>query len=425
MPAQPAPRQFATSPRSVNTSHQTTTTSLCFFRHSPRSLAWCEKVSPERDTKKKKFSHEGGPSQSPVECASPPSLPGPNGVNITPTENSSKDDTYDRLSGLITGLFEKLDRKSEANVLKCSNTDYSVFHEVSPSESEEREIPENVPDPMDELDTFNCGQDNREAEEDNAGFLKVLDELSGHFHGEEEKGEPLTDRLASILNSSLRRRPTSEGVKMTCSKIRLPSNVPNLTVPATNTAITKAMSVGGKLIDARLFHTNGLISKALIRVAECISDIGEKKSKTINCYLEGLNNSLRLLTSVVNYIHHLRKEVARIHVHDRALAELCKWECEVWFPMALQLLEEAPLLLPHSPLVLPQNPSLSHPRAQKLILTAMVLSGKPTKIKTFRQKLPSFFLHRGEKAQNYNMGRISRDGCHFVSEEKLIHFRHL
>ncbi|KAK4326073.1 hypothetical protein Pmani_003370 [Petrolisthes manimaculis] len=32
----------------------------------------CEKISPERDTKKNKLSHEGVPSQSPVECASPP-----------------------------------------------------------------------------------------------------------------------------------------------------------------------------------------------------------------------------------------------------------------------------------------------------------------------------------------------------------------
>ncbi|KAK4326754.1 hypothetical protein Pmani_002783 [Petrolisthes manimaculis] len=101
---------------------------------------------------------------------------------------------------------------------------------------------------------------------------------------------------------------------MTCSKIRLPSNVPNLTVAATNTAITKAMSVNGKLIDARLFHTNGLISKTLIPVAECISDIGEKKGKTINCYLGGQNNSLSLLTYVVNYINNLRKKEARIHV---------------------------------------------------------------------------------------------------------------
>ena len=64
-------------------------------------------------------------------------------------------------------------------------------------------------------------------------------------------------------------------------------------------------------------------------VAVCISDIGEKKEKPVSSYLDGLNNSLRLLTSVVNYISHLRKEWARIHVDDLALAELCKWDCEV------------------------------------------------------------------------------------------------
>ncbi|MPC54312.1 hypothetical protein E2C01_048222 [Portunus trituberculatus] len=61
-----------------------------------------------------------------------------------------------------------------------------------------------------------------------------------------------------------------------------------MTVPATNSAITKAMSVGGKLLDTRICHTNA-----------------------------------------VNYLNQVRKEVARIHINDSALAELCKWECEV------------------------------------------------------------------------------------------------
>ncbi|MPC45529.1 hypothetical protein E2C01_039230 [Portunus trituberculatus] len=33
--------------------------------------------------------------------------------------------------------------------------------------------------------------------------------------------------------------------------------------------------------------------------------------------------------TVVNYINQLRKEVAKIHINDSALADLCKWECEV------------------------------------------------------------------------------------------------
>ncbi|MPC84218.1 hypothetical protein E2C01_078947 [Portunus trituberculatus] len=36
------------------------------------------------------------------------------------------------------------------------------------------------------------------------------------------------------------------------------------------------------------------------------------------------------MTSVVNYLNHLRKEVARLHVHDPAMTDLCKWETDAW-----------------------------------------------------------------------------------------------
>lgn len=171
-------------------------------------------------------------------------------------------------------------------------------------------------------------QPDDESEED-ADFLKALEDLTGHFHGEEEKCDPLSDSLAIILNASLRRRPSQDSVKATCEKIKLPSNVPNFKVPVTNSDVSKAMNVGGKLVDTRLSLTNGLLSKALVPIAYCVSDIGKKKGKNINFYLDGLNNSLRLLTSAVNYINQLRKEVARIHVRDTAMADLCKWKYEV------------------------------------------------------------------------------------------------
>lgn len=49
-----------------------------------------------------------------------------------------------------------------------------------------------------------------------------------------QKGEPLSECLASILNASLRCHPLSEGVKVICDKIQILSNVPNLKVPTTN-----------------------------------------------------------------------------------------------------------------------------------------------------------------------------------------------
>ncbi|MPC74606.1 hypothetical protein E2C01_068975 [Portunus trituberculatus] len=84
-----------------------------------------------------------------------------------------------------------------------------------------------------------------------------------------------------------------------------------------------------RLIDACLFFTNGLLSKALVPVAQCLSDIGQRKGKPVDAYLDGLNNCVRLLTSALCYLNQLRKEVARIHVNNSALAELCRWDCEV------------------------------------------------------------------------------------------------
>lgn len=118
-------------------------------------------------------------------------------------------------------------------------------------------------------------------------------------------------------------------MKSTCVSIKLLSNVPNLLVPVTNPAITKAMSLHGRLVNGKLFQTNGLLSKALNPIAVCVNDIGEKKGKSLHCYLDGLNCCLRLLTSAVNYINQLRKDTARIHVRDLAMVDLCKWECEV------------------------------------------------------------------------------------------------
>lgn len=202
------------------------------------------------------------------------------------------------------------------------------FHDVS----SEDDLPDGDSDPMDELDGLlpsaqpcsNVGI----AQEDDA-FQSILDDLAGSFLSKEEKGDPLSDKLANILNQSLRRRPIDENVKATAAKVKFPNNVDNLIVPVTNDDIIKAMTTGGKLQDARLARTNGILSKAIVPLARLLSDIGEKKCLSMDHYMTGLNASLRLVTAAFNYLNHLRKEVARIHIQDSALAKLCSWECEV------------------------------------------------------------------------------------------------
>ncbi|XP_063856582.1 uncharacterized protein LOC135098244 [Scylla paramamosain] len=282
-----------------------------------------EKDLLEGDGKRRKASRDSSSTQPPPAC--PQSAAGPSHIGDTAVPPSSEV-TLDKLSTLLGALIERLDQPAVPPV--SVETNFTFPH----SDDEAAEAPRCLPeaDPLDDLDllTAPATQSTGDSVVD-ADFQKALDEFAGHFRGEEETGDPLSDRLAGILNASLRRRPSSDGVKLTCDKIKLPSNVPNLKVPATNSAITKAMSVGGKLVDTRLSLTNKLLTKALVPIACCISDIGDKKDKPVNYYLDGLNNSLRLLTSAVNYINQLRKEIARTHVNDSALAELCNWECEV------------------------------------------------------------------------------------------------
>lgn len=107
----------------------------------------------------------------------------------------------------------------------------------------------------------------------------------------------------------------------TCSRLKVPNNVPNIKVSETNSAITKVVNVGGKLLDARLAYTNNNLLRALVPLATCISNIEEKTGKHLNTYLKGFDDSLRLV-SAFNYINQMRKEVIRFHVHDTALSEL-------------------------------------------------------------------------------------------------------
>ncbi|XP_045101327.1 uncharacterized protein LOC123498229 [Portunus trituberculatus] len=178
----------------------------------------------------------------------------------------------DKLSSLVSGLIDKLNRTpAPPDASTDTRNDFSGFHALSSSKDEAGVAPASQPDPLDGLDHLTRDDD---VDED---FPRALGDLSGHFHGEEEKGEPLADSLATILNASLRHQPVSESVKLTCAKIKLPSNVPNLTMPVTNAAITKAMSVNGCLVDAKLFQTNCLLTKAIVPIAVCVNDIGQKK----------------------------------------------------------------------------------------------------------------------------------------------------
>ena len=239
-----------------------------------------------------------------------------------------------RLTDLLSVLGYTLDSGAKIPASKLDSSVFSGFHDVSDSDvecpslvpgQEQLSAPEPVPDPLANLDGLTSAQPATAAEHD--VDLRMIWPVASVVPS--RRGRLCLRGLASIVITSLRRRPNAENVKATCTRLLVPSNVPNMTVPETNPVISKALSVGGKVLDARLAHTNGLLLKALVPILRCLSDIGENAGKPISTYLSGFNDSLRLLVSAFNYLNHLRTEVARIHVSDSALTELCKWEHEV------------------------------------------------------------------------------------------------
>ena len=159
---------------------------------------------------------------------------------------------------------------------------------------------------------------------------KVLDDWAGFFDGREEKGEDLSEKMAELLSASLRRRPNDVLVKEAASKFKFPANVPNMVVPALNDDLRKAYDAGGKVIEGGIFRCVGLVAKAMVPVVRMVDDVANQRIvKPATAYLDGANVSVRLMATVFNLLNHVRKDVARFHVKETALQDICNWECDV------------------------------------------------------------------------------------------------
>ncbi|MPC77451.1 hypothetical protein E2C01_071906 [Portunus trituberculatus] len=168
---------------------------LCSFARSaspPRGRkrpcedgAWSDVQQGKRDRHDRAFqlafdSALAGPSQ-------------PRDVNST---GLSLEDRVSHLGSIVADLIAKLD---------CG--DFSGFGSIKSAGSEDGEVREAAADPLAGLDDLGGPRGTLE----DADFHRALEELARHFHGQEKKGEPLSDCLAGILDDSLRCRPTSEG----------------------------------------------------------------------------------------------------------------------------------------------------------------------------------------------------------------------
>jgi len=90
---------------------------------------------------------------------------------------------------------------------------------------------------------------------------------------------------------------------------------------------------------------------------------------------------------------------------SEGLVILPKWTTQSWWPMAMKMLTQAPLILPRKTaiLFLPSDPSKKHPLHDKLILLMCHLSGNSSKTEAFRQQLLKSSKQHGEQVRENNM----------------------
>lgn len=113
---------------------------------------------------------------------------------------------------------------------------------------------------------------------------------------------------------------------------------------------------------------------------------------------------------------------------DRAEAILIApiWPTQHWFPRLLQLICMDSYLLPHNHnlLLMPGKPQKRHP-LRKMRLGVFRVSGNLSKVEDNQMKLKPFCYLPGENQLKNSIGRISKNGCHFVIKEKLIFLKQL
>ena len=272
----------------------------------------------------------GEPSGSGMDLDRPPSLDTITSAQPPPAIVVARDDAPSPAARdpQIAQLFAMVNHLKSVLTAQADSRD----DDAGPGD---RELPEyggvsdderSMGDPLDQLPG---SADIAAAQADATDFDKVLDGLAGFFDGQEETGDNLSVKLAECVGVSLRRRPNDARVKQVVSKLKFPANVPQLVVPSLNEDVRRALDSGGKVIEIGVFRCANLVAKALVPLLHMMDDIARGTVKPATSYLDGTEDSVRLLAAVFNILNHVRKDVARYHVQETALQSFCNWDCEV------------------------------------------------------------------------------------------------
>lgn len=102
------------------------------------------------------------------------------------------------------------------------------------------------------------------------------------------------------------------------------------------------------------------------------------------------------------------------------------WPTQTWFPGLLNILVDQPRILPKTKTAITMpHTGQEHPLWRKLVMIACLVSGIPSEIEDFHQKLPAYLLHHGESQLETNTSHIYQNGYISVNRGKSVKFLHL
>ncbi len=117
-------------------------------------------------------------------------------------------------------------------------------------------------------------------------------------------------------------------VKLARQRHLVPENIPNMSVPRTNTEVWEALNKGQQVVDMATQRVQQSLAHALAAIFEMINAIGDGTAGSTESHLLGLTDANRLITDAFTSLSQVRKEQFR-NALGYPIGKLCTWSTPV------------------------------------------------------------------------------------------------
>ena len=111
---------------------------------------------------------------------------------------------------------------------------------------------------------------------------------------------------------------------------------------------------------------------------------------------------------------------------DKAILVFPFWKSATWFPLVLNNIISLPIRLPHHrDLLILEHSGVTHPLQRRLTMVAVIISGKPCRVKGFQDLLPTSLSRHGDEELVNSMNLRGESGVFGVVKNVQILFQRL